>query len=197
MINLKGIPIRLVDTAGIADTKELLEIESVARSKRYLALADIAIAMFDCSRRIDRTDEAVVDIIARKKKVVVLNKCDLVKKISAKNIKNMFREDKVVEISVETRKNIDALEDAIADTVLSGGFTQGESAIVSNARHKELLDRARDNMLSVVKALDKVLPPELIAIDLKEAICCLGLIIGKAVSDDILDRIFDRFCIGK
>jgi tRNA modification GTPase len=98
---------------------------------------------------------------------------------------------------VTKKKNIDALEKAIADTVWGGGFVQGESAVVSNARHKELLDKALGNMLSVKKALDKNAPPELAAIDLKEAIFNLGLIVGKSVSDDVLERIFEQFCIGK
>ena len=197
MINLRGIPIRLVDTAGIAQTKDLLGKAGVAKSKKYLALADIAIVMLDSSTKLDAADAAIIDITALKKKIVVLNKCDLSKKMDAKKVRGLFRGERIVEISVEKKKNIEELEKMIADTVWSGGFAQGEGVIVSNARHKELLDKACDNMLSVKKAIEKDAPPELIAIDLKEAVFNLGLIIGKSVSDDVLDRIFEQFCIGK
>jgi len=114
-----------------------------------------------------------------------------------KKVRDIFKGDKVVEISVEKKKNIEKLEKTIADSVWAGGFIQGEGAIVSNARHKELLDSALGNMLSVRKALEKGVPPELVAIDLNEAIYHLGLIVGRSVSDDIMDRIFEQFCIGK
>ena len=116
---------------------------------------------------------------------------------SAKAMRGLFKNDKTREISVVKRLNIDILEKAIVDIILSGDFHQGEAALVTNARHKELLDKASANMISVNKGLAQARPPELIAIDLKEAIYNLGLIVGKSVSDDILDRIFERFCIGK
>lgn len=197
MISLKGIPIRLVDTAGIIDTKDMLEKEGVARSKKYLAMADVVILVLDYSTKIDRADRNIIKMCAGKKKVVVLNKTDLAGKIDAKDIRVLLKKEKLIKISVDKRKNIDLLEKALADAVWSGGFIQGEPAILSNARHKGLLDKALVNMLSVKKELKADEGPEIIAIDLKEAIAALGLVIGKTVSDDILDRIFERFCIGK
>lgn len=199
MINLKGIPIRLVDTAGISDTKDLLEREGVAKSRKYLALADIAIVILDSSAKLSDADLAIIKLLNGKKKLIVLNKSDLPKKLDAKKIKALFcaKGEKVVSISVEKKKNIDLLEKAIADAVWSGSFIQGESAIVSNARHKELLDKALICMLSVRKALANGESPEIVSIDLREAMHHLGLIIGRSVSDDVLDRIFEQFCIGK
>ncbi len=197
MINLKGIPIRLVDTAGIAETRDILEREGVVKSRKYLALADIAIVMLDGSVKIDDADSAIIKMVAGKKKIVVLNKCDLPKKLDLKKVKKLFPGDKVIAESVEKKRKIEELEKAIADTVWSGGFTQGEGAIVSNARHKELLDKALACMLSVKKELEKGESPEIVAIDLREAMHHLGLIIGRSVSDDILERIFEQFCIGK
>jgi tRNA modification GTPase len=196
MISLKGIPIRLVDTAGITDTKDMLEKEGVARSRKYLETADIAILVLDHSTKIDRADRDIIKMCAGKKKVVVLNKTDLTGKIDAKDMRALLKE-KPVKISVNKRKNIDLLENALAQAVWSGGFTQGEPVMLSNARHKGLLDKALANMLSVKRELKADEGPEIITIDLKEAIAALGLIIGKTISDDILDRIFERFCIGK
>jgi tRNA modification GTPase len=199
MINLKGIPIRLVDTAGISDTKDLLEREGVAKSRQYLALADVAIIVLDNSARLDDADLAIIQLLDGKKKIVALNKCDLPKKLDSKKVKALFPGEggNVIEISVEKKKNIGSLEKAIADAVWSGGFIQGEGAIVSNARHKELLDKALGNMLSVRQALEKGESPEIVSIDLRDAMHYLGLITGRSVSDDVLDRIFEQFCIGK
>ena len=197
IINLKGLPIRLVDTAGIIETEDLLNKEGVKRSKKYLELADIVLLMLDGSANIGKADEDIIMLVKHKKKVVIINKTDLANRIDDKTIKRLFKNDKLVRISVDKKHNIALLENTIAETVWKGGFSQGEGAIVSNARHKELLDKSLENMLSVKGALEEGLSPELIAVDLKEAIYNLGLIIGKSVSEDILDRIFEQFCIGK
>jgi len=196
-INLKGVPIRLVDTAGIVKTKDKIEREGVKRSKKYIALADFAIFILDASSGIDRMDRDIIKLLGCKKKIVVVNKADIAKKRGLKSIKKCFNNSAFIELSVKNRKNIDLLEKAIIETVLGGGFVQGEGAVVANARHKALLDKALNNMLSVNKALRRGVHPELAAIDLKEALFSLGLIVGRSVSDDILDRVFESFCIGK
>ncbi|MDD3905941.1 MAG: tRNA uridine-5-carboxymethylaminomethyl(34) synthesis GTPase MnmE [Candidatus Omnitrophica bacterium] len=196
-INLNGVPIRLVDTAGISSAGDALEKEGVRKSKSYLNMSDIAILMFDASTPLDGADRDMLNLVGGKKKIVVLNKIDLAESRVLSGIKNALGDNAVVEISVKDRRNIDALEGAIRDAVLGGGYVQGESAVVSNARHKEALDNAVSAMLSVKRAIGEELSPELVAIDLKEAIFNLGLVIGKSVSDDMLDRIFGQFCIGK
>jgi len=197
MIDIRGIPVRIVDTAGIAGSKQLLDKESVKKSKRYIKLADIVLLLLDGSRPFDAHDKALVKLIGNKKRIVVLNKTDLARKITQSALKKYVGKDAMVEISAKKRTNIDRLEQTIADVVWSGTFSQGESILVTNARHKELLDKACKNMLSVCKACADNAPPDLIAVDLKEASFNLGLIIGKSVSGDILDRIFEKFCIGK
>ena len=197
IINLGGIPIRLVDTAGISETKDILEKEGVKKSKTYLALSDIVILILDASTPIDAADREIIGLVGDKKKIIVLNKIDLAEKGDLTEIKEKFKKDAVIGISVKKRENIGLLEKAIRKSILSGGFDQGEGAIVTSARHKEALDKALRSMLSVKRALRIGEPFEIITIDLKEAIFNLGLIIGKSVSDDILDRIFSQFCIGK
>ena len=197
IINIKGIPIRLVDTAGIADTDDVVETEGIKKSKKYLELSDLAIFILDGSSDIGEEDLHIKGLLKDKKRIVVLNKCDLKKKIQAPKLKKMFKDDRVIPISAKKRINIDLLEDAIADAVWAGGFKTEGGAVVSNARHKELLDKALANMLSIKKMLKGKVSVELISVDLKEAANSLGLIIGKSVSGDILDRIFERFCIGK
>jgi tRNA modification GTPase len=197
IINLRGVPVRLVDTAGIIDTRDLLEREGIARSKRYLEMADIAILVIDNSVRLDDSDLSIIKLVGKKKKMVVINKCDLKSRTDRKRLKCLFAKDKIVEVSVSRRSNIEALENGIAQLVWSGGFEQGEAALVSSARHKELLDKALANMLSVKKAFSSKAPPELASVDLREAVFNMGLITGKSVSGDVLDRIFEKFCIGK
>ncbi len=197
MINLHGIPIRLVDTAGIIGTKDLLEKEGIARSKKYLGMADIAILVLDHSTGIDEADRAIIGLLGDTAKVVAVNKCDLAGTLGSPELKKLFKGAEVVEVSVAKKKNIELLEKAISRLVWSGAFTQGEAAIVSNARHKESLDKALANMVSVKKALEEKAPPELVAVDLKEAIFNVGLVIGTSVSEDLLDRIFEKFCVGK
>lgn len=197
MINIKGIPMRIVDTAGIVESLDMVEKEGVKRSKNYLEMADLVLLVLDASTKIEDKDYEIGKMAEGRKKIVVLNKMDLPVNIDRKKIKEVFGKDVIIEISVKSKTNIDILERTIAEAVWSGKIRQGEGAIVTNIRHKELLDKSFDNMLSVNELLKSGSSPELISVDLNEAIFNLGLIIGKSVSEDILDRIFDKFCIGK
>jgi len=196
-INLKGVPIRLVDTAGISDTKDVIEKEGVRRSKRYLDMADIVLLVLDASRKLDDQDDGIIRLVKNKRAIVIVNKTDVPRKIEMAKVRRIFARSAILEVSVEKKKNIKLLEKSILDMIWFGRFHQGEGAMIDNARHRDLLDKALSNMLSVKKAIGKDGPPEIAAIDLREAVDNLGLIIGKSVSDDILDRIFQKFCIGK
>jgi len=197
MINLDGIPVRLVDTAGISDTNDALEKEGIKKSKRYLKLSDIVILMLDASTGMTKADRDIMKLVGSKKRIVVFNKCDKARKGNLQKLREKFKGEAPIDLSVKNREGIGLLEKTIVKSVTSGVFNQGESAIVSNARHKEALDKAYGSMLSVKNALEDNAGAEIAAIDLKEAAYNLGLVVGKSVSDDILDRIFSRFCIGK
>ncbi len=197
MVNLKGIPVRLVDTAGISDTKDILEKEGMKRSKKYLKMADLVILLFDASTPLDDADRRMARLVGKKKKVVALNKTDLAVKTDAGKIREIFPDDTIVEISVKTKANIGLLEDAIFNSVWSRGSSRTAAYAAVSARHKELIDKALGCVVSVIRAIEAEAHPELAAVDLKEAIYNIGLIVGKSVSDDVLDRIFEKFCIGK
>lgn len=196
-INIKGIPIRLVDTAGIGRTKNVLDKEGIKRSKKYLKESDVVLLMLDGSTKVEKADLDIIKLIGDKKKIVLVNKSDLAKKIDDKVLEKLFKDDKIINISVEKKKNIEFVEKTISEMICGGDFIQGEAAIISNTRHKGLLDKSYKCMLKVLKALESEAGPELITIDLKEAIFNLGLVVGKSVSDDVLNRIFEQFCIGK
>ena len=197
-INLGGVPIRLVDTAGIAKSKNVLDKEGIKKSKKYLALADIVVLMLDASVGIEKADIDIIKLIAKRKKIVVINKCDMKGRVDRKKLEKIIGNSEIIEISVKKKKNIDAFEKKLKEMMWGGEFIQQEASIISNVRHKALLDKAYKCMLSVRRGVDgRTFEPELLAIDLKDAVLNLGLIIGKSVSDDVLDRIFERFCIGK
>ena len=153
--------------------------------------------MLDASTVIDEDDLAIIRLVENRKKVVVINKADLAKKLDKKSLSTLFGKNAIIEISVEEKRNIDELEAAIIDTIYAGKFAQSEGSIVTNARHKELLDKALNNIRSAARLIKKASHPELIVLDIKEAIFNLGFIIGRSVSDDVLDRVFENFCIGK
>ena len=198
MISLNGVPIRLVDTAGIGEVNDILYKESAGKSKCYIEKADIALLMLDASTEINEEDLEIIRLIKGRKKLVIVNKIDLsARRFLSADLAPLFKNDAIIEISIKKKKNIEALEKSILEIVWSGKFTQGEGTMVTNARHKELLDKAFNNMLSVSRAVKDAMHPELMAVDLKEAIFNLGLIVGRSASDDILDKIFENFCIGK
>jgi tRNA modification GTPase len=198
MISLKGIPVRLVDTAGIIETEDIIEAEGVKRSKGYVDTADLVLLVLDASAGIDERDDDIIKLTEGRKRIVIINKIDIRDpNMTAKNMAELFPKDGIIEISVLKKEGIAALERAILDAVWSGRFIQGESAMVANARHKELLEKALDNLAAVMRTCGRDHSPELAAIDLNEAVFNLGLIIGKSVSDDVLERIFENFCIGK
>ncbi|MFA5085132.1 MAG: hypothetical protein WC482_02065, partial [Candidatus Omnitrophota bacterium] len=169
--------------------------------------------MLDASTEINEEDMEIIELVKGRKKLVIMNKIDLNAELALygtglstvpatnrdrkRRSDSLFKGDAVIEISVDRKISINLLERSILDMVWSGKYAQGESAILTNARHKELLDKAFNNMLSVNKAVKNAMHPELIAVDLKDAIFNLGLIVGRSASDDILDKIFENFCIGK
>ncbi len=197
MIDLGGVPIRLVDTAGIGRAKDQLGKKSAIKTRGYMDMADIALLVLDGSHKIDDKDKEIFRLVKGKKKLVIINKSDLGNKISGPELDKLTGDSETLEVSVKKNINIAFLEKKIASLVWGGSFNQEESPVIASARHKESLDNAYKSVLSVVRAFSKKLTPELVTVDLKEAIFELGLITGKSVSEDILNRIFEKFCIGK
>lgn len=201
MINIGGVAIRLVDTAGIGEVRDILYRESSDRSKHYIERSDMLLLMFDASSGIEEEDLDIIRLAEGKKKIGIINKIDLgdsgALSLAKKRLTPLFKDDPLTEISVEKKNNIEALEKAILSMVWSGSFKNKEGSMVTNARHKELLDKALDNVLSVNRMLGEKAHTDIIAVDLKEAVFNLGLITGRSVSDEVLDRIFENFCIGK
>lgn len=195
VIDIKGIPIRIVDTAGIIEPRGLIEKKAVGRSKRHIELADLVILLFDNNKKINEQDRSLMRKLNNKPTIAVINKIDLKAKIERAKIQNKFKQ--IVNISAKSMKNINLLEDAIANLVWDGKLRCPEAAMVTNLRHIELIRKAQKLVAGAVDSLDNKLSLEFIAQDIKDALGYLDDILGKKFSEDLLDKIFSEFCIGK
>jgi len=195
VIDIKGIPIRIVDTAGIIEPRDLIERKAIQRSKKYIDLAELVILLFDGSKKLSREDEVLIKKLRRKTIVAIINKMDLKQKIEKDKILKRFKG--VINISAKKLKNIDLLESTIANLIYNGKVSCLESIMVSNLRHIEAMRMAKKLIAEAVNSLDNKLSLEFIAQGIKDALIYLDDILGKSFSQDLLDKIFSEFCIGK
>jgi tRNA modification GTPase len=195
IIDIKGIPIRIVDTAGIVEPGDLVEKKAVLRSKKYIKLADLIILIFDGSRKLTKEDTFLIQNLKRKQVIAVINKMDLKQKIERDKILKKF--SRAINISAKRLKNINLLEDEITDLVFQGKIDNSESVMVSNLRHTDALSKAQKLVAEATNSLDNKLSLEFIAQDIKDALGSLDYILGRGFSEDLLDKIFSEFCIGK
>jgi tRNA modification GTPase len=195
IIDIKGIPIRAVDTAGIIEPRDLVEKKAVLRSKRYIKLAGLVILVFDGSKQLDRKDEVLIRRLRQKPTIAVANKMDLKQRLDKRKL--LKRLGQVIDISAKKLKNIELLEEAIVNKVCEGKVIGPEPALVTNLRHIEALHKAQKLIEEAVDSLDNKLSLEFISQDLKDALGCLDSILGRKFSEDLLDKIFSEFCIGK
>lgn len=185
-INVEGIPLHLVDTAGIREAPGPAEAEGVRRSRRALAQAELVLHVVDASRAPEPADEALRSGYETSRAIVVANKCDLPAAFDPGGIR----------VSALTGDGIDALKREIARRVWTGP-PPGEAAVTVNARHRDCLRRALDPLARATAGLGSAAHPELVAADLREALGALTDIVGITTAEDILDRLFNTFCIGK
>ena len=195
IIDIKGIPVRIVDTAGILEPRDLVEKKAVQRSKRQIDLADLVIILFDGSKKLSGQDEVIINKLKAKTAVAVINKMDLRQKINILKLVEKFKH--VIEISAKNLININLLEEKIAQLACGGAVFRPESIIITNLRHVSALKGAQKLLAHSLDSLDNKLSLEYVAQDLKEALLYLDDILGKSFSGDLLDKIFAEFCIGK
>ncbi len=196
-LEIDGIKIRISDTAGIIETTDRVEIEGIRRSKEKLASASIVIFLLDYNRFLSGQDKEIYDTIKDKKVIIVINKIDLPRKLSIRETEKEFGKNKPIKVSALKSEGLDKIESAIINALFSEKTGRPGLSEVVNLRHKEILE---GTILVIERALGltgKKYNAELLACDLNEALANLGLITGETVDDEILDRIFSRFCIGK
>jgi len=195
IIDIKGIPVRIVDTAGILEPRDLVEKKAVERSKKHIEEADLVILMFDANKHLAKDDLVLIKKMSKKNCIAVINKIDLKNKINRDKIGKIFKH--TIVLSAKKSKNINLLEEAIADLVYKGKVYRNEFAMVSNLRHINALRQAQKLIAEARNSLDNNLTPEFISQDIKEALVYIDDMLGKSFSEDLLDKIFSDFCIGK
>lgn len=192
-INIEGIPVRITDTAGIRDTEDIVEKIGVEKSKEKINEADLIILMLDVSRDIDEDDQIIIDKVKNKKYIALLNKVDLDIKISEKIINDL---DNEISISMKTGSGINELKKKIKNLFFNGEITS-DSLILSNTRHKQALYRALENCNEALKRINANEYIDLISIYITAAMKALGEITGEELEEDLLNKIFSEFCVGK
>ena len=196
-ININGIPLKLVDTAGIRDTEDFVEKIGVKKAIKLAEDADLIIAIFDSSKKLEEEDFKVLDIIKNRKSIVLLNKCDLSQKNNEtiNYISNLNKT--VIKASMKTEEGIRELYDTIYNLFNKKEIEMNDGIIVTNIRHKNLIHKAIENNIKAIESIKNKMPIDITAICIKEILEDLGEITGNNVSEDIINKIFSKFCLGK
>lgn len=197
VISIKNIPVRLTDTAGIRETEDKIEKIGIEKSKKSFNEADLIIFVMDSSREISDEDKEIIETIGDRKAIVLINKIDLGKSWSKADIENMMPNANVIETSMLHRLGVKEIEDKIVDMVYSGNVKQNDSLMVTNVRHKDLLEKAFNSLKDAYNMSVMREAMDFIEVDIKAAYEYLGEITGETVSDDIINEVFARFCLGK
>lgn len=201
--NIRGIPVTLMDTAGMRDTDDYIEKLGIEKSKKSLNLADLIILLVDASVNFEK--DLVYDLFKDidKIKIICINKIDLIENKKIEQLKEKLQEylniskDEIVTMSVIENQGIENLLDLIENKVISGNIDTKESNIVTNARHYEAIYNAKQSVDNAIVSIEAKLPLDILEMDLSQAYMNLGEIVGKSVGEDVITRIFEKFCLGK
>ena len=196
-VTVQGVPLRLVDTAGIRETVDLVERIGVDKTREMLRRGDLTIVVFDAAAGINREDRIVIDLVRGMELLVVVNKTDLEQQmIDERQILDYFSGEKIIWTSVISGKGIDEIKEAVLYKVL-GGTGEENQWLISNARQEDALERAVASLDEAQRAMEEGLPLECALVDLHDTLEAMGEITGETVSEQVIERIFRDFCIGK
>tara|TARA_B100000315_G_scaffold260665_1_gene323836 strand:+ start:1163 stop:2560 length:1398 start_codon:yes stop_codon:yes gene_type:complete len=196
-LNIRGIPIKLFDTAGIRDGRDIAEQEGVRRTYRVLDKAEFILVVLDGSTALETQDWELLKQVQEKQHLVLLNKADLPMQISVDELQRQHVSGVIVRVSAVTGMGLENLKDEVKKAVIKTPIHSEDSIIVTNVRHKNALWSARDALELVSNSIDNQQPSECLALDLRAAIDALGEIVGVTTTDNILGQIFSKFCVGK
>lgn len=196
-ISLRGVPLRLIDTAGIRETDDQVEKIGVEKSRQTLSDADLVLLVIDQSQPLAADDRELLELTAGEDRFILLNKMDLKTGIDRAELKKYVEDDPIIELSMTEGQGLDDLEEAIADRFFQGEIESRDANLISNTRHIRLLEEARDATSEVLTGIQMGMPVDLVQIDLTRAWEKLGEITGETVQDELLDQLFSQFCLGK
>lgn len=197
VLSIRNIPVYLVDTAGIRETSDKVEKMGIEKSKEAFNQADFILFLLDGSRPLEEEDLQIMELLKERKSLVMINKRDLGEAISIEEIAAKLPASQVIEASLLKGQGITEIEDAVEDLVYGGEIVQKESMMVNNVRHIELLQQAVKSLTDALHMSEIREALDFIEVDVKNAYERLGEIIGETVSDDIINEVFARFCLGK
>ncbi len=191
--NIRGLPVVFIDTAGLREARDEIEVEGIRRSRESLAKAELILHVLDASEPLTSADETYLTEFAAKKRILVRNKTDLPVKLNLP----VNPDVPIVDVCCLRGQGMEALKDAIKGLVWAGKIEAGMLQVMINSRHQEALGRARASTLVTIDALRTDVSLELVALDLRIAVNAVGEIVGKTATEDLLDSIFSQFCLGK
>lgn len=195
-INIHGIPLNIIDTAGIRNTEDTVEKIGVDKAKNFANDADLVIYVVDGSTLPDSNDDAIIDLIKDKNVIILINKIDLEVKTNQQMIKEKL-DKPVIEISAKEDKGIDLFEGQLKKMFFNGDLSFNDEIYITNARHKNMLQEAKESLKLVLQSIEDNMPEDFYSIDLMNCYDTLGTIIGESTGEDLVDTIFSDFCMGK
>ena len=197
MVNINGIPINLIDTAGIRDTEDFVEKIGITKSKKMAENADLIIAIFDSSMELEKEDIDILEMLKNRKSIILLNKVDLQSKISEEEERLKNASKNIIKISALNKIGLEELEDKITELFSLNEINLNEDLIITNIRHKNLITQAIKNAEDARIALNEKMPLDIVTIFIKNIISSMDEITGESASEDIINEIFSKFCLGK
>lgn len=195
-IRLRGLTLQMIDTAGIRKTGDKIEQIGVERAKQMMEEADLILYVIDASSALDENDKEIMPLLKEKRVIVLLNKTDLQERITAEEVQR-FLEKPVIRISAKEEKGLSELEDKIEQMFLTGGLSWNDEVYLTNLRQKTAMEEAKASLQKVEESILLGMSEDFYSIDLMDAYEALGRIIGESVGEDLVNEIFEKFCMGK
>ena len=196
-VNVRGVPLQLIDTAGIRETNDVVEKIGVERSRKALKEADFVLLLLNQSETLQEEDIRLLETTKGMKRIILFNKTDLPSKLSKEDIAPYAKEEEIVTTSMLNKEGIDQLEEKIAGYFFQGQMNERDATYLSNTRHIALLEKAEQALVEVQNGIEMEMPVDLIQIDFTRAWDLLGEITGDSVQDELLTQLFSQFCLGK
>jgi tRNA modification GTPase len=194
---LHGIPLRLIDTAGIRETEDYVEQLGVEKSKEKINDADLILLMIDSSTSLTNEDIDILNKVKDKKSIILLNKTDLGQKTKSEDLEQYVNHKYIVPLSIKTLEGIQLLENQIKEMFLAGNINFNDHVYITSLRHKNALEKAIHSVDNVINGIMECMPIDLLAIDITNIYEAIGEITGDSVKEDLIEQIFSQFCLGK